>query len=214
MALSETFSETSICNMALGRLGSKRGTTGEMSDVETDTTVQGIYCRQHYEQTRNALLRSHLWQFATKRAVLAEPQSAVEFEYNYLFNLPSDYLRLRSIYEYSARFQYYKYAIEGFKLYSDESSINIRYIAKITDVDKFDPLFTEIFILRLARKLAMPLTQDPRLLESLDTELVPLMKSVRAMDRNEQNLIGRNEMNCWIESRHGNLKIDSQLGSG
>ena len=111
MALSETLSETSICNMSLGRIGSKRGTTGAMSDVETDTTIQGIYCRQHYEQTRNELLCLHRWRFATRRIVLNNPQEAAEFEYTNIFNLPSDFLKLRSIYETSARYQYYKYAI-------------------------------------------------------------------------------------------------------
>lgn len=201
MALAETLSETSICNMALGRIGSRRGVTGEMSDVETDTTIQGIHCRQHYEQTRNVLLKSHMWRFATKRAVLAPPTTTSEFEYDYKYNLPDDFLRLRSIYEYSPRFQYYKYAIEGTNIYSDEDSLDIRYIRKVTDVNDFDVLFTELFVLKLARKLVMPLTQEVSIIASIDEEIKPFMSHVRAMDRNEQSLLGKNEMDCWIYAR-------------
>lgn len=201
MALEETFSETMICNMSLGRIGSKRGTTGEMSDVETDMTVQGIHCRQHYEQTRNALLKSHLWRFAMSRSSLKVTTITPAFEYDYVYSLPSDFLRLVSIYESSPRTQYYKYAIEGERIYCDESSVNIRYIRKVTDVSEFDPLFIEIFVLKLARKLAMPLTQDPKILVSIDEELKPLIKRVRALDFNEQQILGRNEMDCWNEAR-------------
>jgi len=205
MALAETFSETSVCNMALGRIGSKRGTTGEIAagTIGTDTSVQAIHCRQHYEQTRNALLRSFRWRFATRRVKLTSAITSPEFEYDNFFQLPDDFLRLRSIYEISATRQYYKYSIEGNRLYSDDSTVNIRYIWKVIDVSLWDPLFTEVFVLKLARKLAMPLTQGPKLLVSIDEELKPLMNEVRALDRIEQNILGRHEMDCWLEARRG-----------
>jgi len=208
MALSETLSETSICNMALGRIGSKRGTTGEMSDVETDTTVQGIYCRQHYEQTRNALLESYRWRFAMERAALSDTDiEDPTDEYSYVYQLPDNFLRLVSIYEESARTQYYKYALEGEKFYTNEDEINIRYIKKVTDVSKFTPLFIEVFVLKLARKLAMPLTQGNgglELIADIDNELTPLLRKTNRMDFNErQRLLGRNEMDCWNEARVG-----------
>ena len=62
------YSETLICNLALARLGAKRINTIE----ETDASVQAVQCRTHYEHTRDALLRSHLWRFAIKRAELSE----------------------------------------------------------------------------------------------------------------------------------------------
>lgn len=202
MALSETLSETKICNMSLGRIGARRGETGELSDVETDTSVEAIHCRQHYEQTRNALLESYRWRFAMERVALKVTTTTPAFEYKYVFALPSDFLRQVSIYEESPRTQYYKYAFEGEKFYSDESSVNLRYIRKITDVDKFTPLFIEIFVLKLARKLVLPLSKGMEMLDSIDKELKPLLKKANRMDFNErQRLLGRNEMDCWNEAR-------------
>lgn len=65
MALSETVSETSLCNRSLGRIGAN-----QIRNVETDTSVQAIQCRLHYEPTRNALQRSHKWRFARARIKL------------------------------------------------------------------------------------------------------------------------------------------------
>ncbi len=65
MALDETLTETSIVNMAHAKLGSKR-----IDNVETGTDVETIQSRLHYEQTRDALLRSYEWPFATTRIEL------------------------------------------------------------------------------------------------------------------------------------------------
>ncbi len=65
MALSGTISETSLCNMSLGKLGALR-----IDNVDTDTSLQAIQCRLHYEQTRDALIRSHWWRFASTRIKL------------------------------------------------------------------------------------------------------------------------------------------------
>lgn len=66
MALSETLTETSLCNMSLGRIGATR-----ISNVESDNSLQAIQCRLHYEPTRDALQRSHSWRFARERIRLA-----------------------------------------------------------------------------------------------------------------------------------------------
>lgn len=60
--------DTSICNMSLGRIGAKR--IDDITD-DTDTKSEAIQCRLHYAQTRDALLRSHWWRFASARADLA-----------------------------------------------------------------------------------------------------------------------------------------------
>ena len=57
-------SETSICNMALGRLGSKR--INDFDDTD-ESSLPIVQCRLHYEQTRDALIRSHWWRFARGR---------------------------------------------------------------------------------------------------------------------------------------------------
>jgi len=61
-------SKTDICNMALGRIGHKL-TTEALINADTDPDAQ--QCNLHYEQTRDALLRSYWWRFAGVRVDLA-----------------------------------------------------------------------------------------------------------------------------------------------
>ena len=59
MALTEA--EVSICNQSLGSIGAKQFTFGDI------TSVQSIQCLLHFDQTRDALLRSFEWPFAKTR---------------------------------------------------------------------------------------------------------------------------------------------------
>ena len=52
--------KTQICNLALGRLGAS-----QLTDVDTDASVESIQCLLHYDATLNALLRAHPWRFAS-----------------------------------------------------------------------------------------------------------------------------------------------------
>ena len=198
MALSETLTETRICNMALGRLGALR-----IDDVENDSSLQTIQCRLHYEQTRDALLRSHKWRFASAREEL-DTTDTPDFEWDYAFALPDDFLAMRSIYEDRFSDENLRtYALEGLLLLTNESSMEIRYIKKVTDVTKFDPLFVNVLTLLLADVLIGPLAGgDARIQKKIDTALDKLMPAVRALDRQETNTIGKGELETWNDARY------------
>lgn len=199
MALSETLTETSICNMALGKLGATR-----INDVETDTSLQAILCRLHYEQTRDALLRSHWWRFATERADLVDSGTTPDFEWDYEFTLPTDFLRMKSLYE--DRFSnenLRSYALEGSVLLTTEDEISIRYIKKVTDVTAFDPLFTEALVLQLALKMVGALAGgDANLQEVLQKELSVVMRQVKTLDAQETNTEGEYSLETWNDARY------------
>jgi len=54
-----TTTAVSVCNLALGRIGATAIVT------LADATAEGVQCNLHYEPTRDALLRSHPWRFAS-----------------------------------------------------------------------------------------------------------------------------------------------------
>jgi hypothetical protein len=93
------------------------------------------------------------------------------------------------------------YAIEGQRLLTNETAINLRYIKKVTDPTQFDELFTEVFILKLALKLVSLAGADPKMTKTLGSELAGVMPQVRALDRQETNNIGRLEHIPWVESK-------------
>lgn len=63
-------SKTDMCNLGLRRIGASAVTTEQL---EADPVVEpnAIHCDLQYEQTRDALQRSHLWRFNKARIKLA-----------------------------------------------------------------------------------------------------------------------------------------------
>lgn len=145
-------SETEIVNDALGRLG--------ISPVMslTDPTKQAQFANRFYESTRDEVLSGHPWSFATKRATLAQLAAEPEFEWLYAYQLPVDSLRLLQLNGYDLGKTADAWAIEGNKLLTDADKAEVRYIARVTDVTLFPPLFCEALSIKLAAKLCAPLT--------------------------------------------------------
>ncbi len=209
MALGETLSETSICNMSLAKLGATK-----ISNVETDSSVEAVQCRLHYEQTRDALERSHFWRFAAARSQLTATTDP-DFEWGNAFTLPADFLRFRSVYDATLIDNTRRsYAIEGLIFLTNDSAVDLRYTKQVTDVSAFDPLFIEVFVLQLALKFTSLAGSTPKIRESLKDDLKRLMPSVRALDRQETNGKGRAAQFTWADVRatRGG-RIDSRLGS-
>lgn len=202
-------SETKICNLSLSDLGATR-----INNITGDS-VNAILCRLHYVPIRDALLRSYYWPFAAARKTLSQDTTDPDFEYDNQFILPDDFLYLRSIYE-SVPYEKSRrsHAIEGERLLTNDSTSEIRYTKRVTDVTKFDPLFVQVLVLNLDLKLVMPLTHDPKLKLSIKDDILLLMPSVRTLSRQEANLKGRGSEFTWSDVRatRGG-RIDSQLGS-
>jgi len=194
-------SVTSICNMALSVVGAKR-----INDYNTGTSLGAIQCRLFYEPARDALLRSYWWGFASDRATLSQDTNDPDFEWDNQFILPSDFLRLKSVYEevgYNSRSS--RHAIEGQRILTNESTQNIRYIKRVTDVTKFDPLFVKVLVFLLADDFVGPLAGgDKRIQEKIDRKLAKLMLKVSAVNDNETDTGGRSD---WNLARHGGLGV-------
>lgn len=213
-------SKTDICNLALSRIGDQAVTETQI-DEDKDTRAQ--HCNRHYEQTRDALIRSHWWRFASDRKELVVTD-APDFEWAYAFTLPTDFLRMKSIFEdnnTTNKTSILPYALEDKILLYSESTCEIRYIKQVTTVADFDPLFIETFILQLGLKLIPPLagvgSAGQGLMKVIRDELYGrdgVMARVRTMDRQETNTIPPNYLLSWAGSRLTNAgRIDSKLGS-
>lgn len=206
-------SETKICSMSLARIGATR-----LNDLGADTSPSAIHCRTHYEQTRDALLRSHFWRFASARAELSQDTTDPDFEWDNQFILPSDFMRFKSVYEENGtESRNNRHAIEGRRFLTNDSAVSIRYVKRITDVTEFDSLFVEVLALQLALKLVYPLAGTGAAGRGLKQEIKDelfgspgrpgVMARVRAMDKNETDVGGRSD---WNLARHSGAGINSQ----
>jgi len=200
-------SSTSVCNQALARMGSKR--INDFDD-DSDTKPEAIYCRLFFDQTRRALLKDHYWPFAKARVKLSrdtewDVDTDNDFGYTYAYHLPNDFLRLILFYngsDYPDGHTHYSYELEGKRLLSGETAVFLKYIKNVIDVGSWDPLFLEVMVLLLASKLSMPLSQELKIKEDIDKDLTFLLRKVRAMDRQEEQVIGRAALRTWQDARY------------
>jgi hypothetical protein len=127
-----------------------------------------------------------------------------DFEYDSQFILPEDFSRLKNVFgdngSPSGNLKL-TFAIEGNLLLTNETAINLRYIKKVTDPTKFDELFIEVLILKLALKLVSLAGANSKMTATLGGELQSIMPQVRALDRQETNTIGRLNRRPWVEAR-------------
>ena len=166
----------------------------------------------------NALIRLMQPRCARARATLSAnaeyAASTTTFEYDYAYDLPVDFLAMQKPYESVPGITgtYYNYSPEGKQILSSEDEMEIKYIKKITDENDLDPLFIEIFVLQLAIKLVMPLSQDKVLRRELDNELwgTPqqpgLMSRVRQADKEETNTTGQNLAQTWNDAMEAGIR--------
>lgn len=206
MALIEALDETRLANMALARVGAKR-----IEDIEatTDTSVEFLHIRTHFVQTRRALIRSHFWAFARGRETLSANATDPEFEWDNAYDLPPDCLRVRSPFDSDSpkRVSRYSYDVEGRQILSNESEMEIRYMADVPDPTQWDTLFVEVFVSTLALKIVMPLSGDRLLRTEIHNELYGepgkpgVMAKVRQIDKQETNTLGRADRPTWNDAR-------------
>lgn len=154
-------SETDICNLALGHLGSGK----QIADLNKERSAEANSCRTFYAQARDELLRDTEWPFATKVATLALVTNNPTTEWAFSYQYPSDCWYARRIPSASrtdtreSRIPYrIRYGASGAEIYTDMCSAQLEYTVKVTDPTRFPPDFVQALALRLAAYIAPSLT--------------------------------------------------------
>jgi len=150
-------SAVQICSLALGHLK-----INPIASIDVPESIEASICAKYYDITRQAVLESYNWAFATKRASIAEDSSSPVFGWtNQSASMPSDFLKLVGVYDSYGELiintdnQYYEF--EDGKILTDLSApYYIKYITDITDVAKFDRLF----IMNLSFALAVNMSEN------------------------------------------------------
>jgi len=131
------------------KLGAKRFTSF------SDNVKSARESNLAYAIVRDSELAKREWTFSLARVQLAPDTATPAFDYSYQFTLPGDCLR--PLKERDTVSWY----VEGRKLLTnDGDTLNLRYIARVTDPNLFDPTFTEAMSTRLALELCEAITQS------------------------------------------------------
>lgn len=181
-----------ICNRALFKIGEKPIT------ALTDSNPRAVACNLWYEGVRDSLLRENPgnWNFALKRAELTVSETTPTFEWTYQYPLPTDCLRVVSLYESDENGDW---EIEGGNLLTDWSTANIKYVAQITDTTDFDPMFIDCLVCRLASEICLNLTDDEGKRQAAQQEYAYWLRKAKAADGAGETSSPVDSNNYWSE---------------
>lgn len=213
-------SEVDIANLALANLGDN-ATVASLDPPEG--SAQAEHCARFYPIARDALLESHTWGFATKRAQLAELTSPSS-SWTYCYSVPSNMLVAIAVLppdvvdDYSdnsasqetavGEYIGQPFVIESLDdgtsvIYTDQEDAVLRYTARITDPTKFSPLFTHALAWSLSSMLAGPIikgdagmAEAKRCLQMMNLYL----GQAKVSDANQRNIKPKKVVS-WIARR-------------
>lgn len=168
----------SICSNALLMLGAQ--TINDFADqLNLD---RAKLCANLYPTVRDDMLRSHPWNCAIKRAVLAPDAVAPAFGYTHSFELPADFMRVLEVGTNSAQIDY---LVEGRTIQADTTVLELRYVFRNEVENTWDAHLVKLVTLAMAAALAYPVTQSSALQQSFEQKLEMTLKRARAVDGQE-----------------------------
>ncbi len=150
-----------ICNMALHHLG-----TTKLITAFSDATEEARACGLFYDPARKHVLASFPWNFACKFATLALVSGGDPHGYTYAYQLPSDNITVRKIFNESYQLGPIDFKVVGQELWTNQEDVVIEYTYDLTVENLFDAAFITALSHKLAADLAMPLSKKRVLAES------------------------------------------------
>ena len=168
----------SICSNALLMLGAQ--TINDFADqLNLD---RAKLCANLYPTVRDDMLRSHPWNCAIKRAVLAPDAVAPAFGYTHSFELPADFMRVLEVGTNGSQIDY---LVEGRTIQADTTVLELRYVFRNEVENTWDAHLVKLVTLAMAAELAYPVTQSSALQQSFEQKLEMSLKRARAVDGQE-----------------------------
>lgn len=172
-------SPVQICNEAIAHVGGRR-----IIDL-TDSSEEARLCLLFYETTRDALLRSHRWNFARSREKLGEV-AAPPFGWAKAFQLPANCLRVVEFNGSETRDEANEdFEIESGLLLTDSNKAEIVFIKRVEDANLFDSLFSKVLALHLGSAISRKLSGSETIASKLLVEAENLLPKARQTDANE-----------------------------
>lgn len=169
-------SEVTICSNALLMLG------GNPINDLSENTDGAILAANLWPQVRDEVLRSHPWNCATKRVVLAPEVSAPEFDYSHQFILPGDWLRTVSC---GMRGYEHDYRVEGGRILANRNVLYLRYIWRNEVVASWDSILIHVMTLAMAARMAYGITKSTSMEAQRIQEYEMALRHAKAVDGQE-----------------------------
>jgi len=200
-------SETSICNSALIKVGSKQLITSL-----TQGTPNATLCGEQYPKIRDELLRSHNWNFASRWQELETTGNTPTAAYDYEFQLPTDLIRVIHVANNDRGSGTIPYDLYNDKLYCDSNQVFLKYISKVTDPNLFPADFREALASALAYDISYAMTDSNSVRDSLEKQARRSLSRAKTADAQE-NYPERMPEGSWVTSRPAYGSVAWNTGS-
>ena len=154
-----------------------------------------------YEEVRDEVTRAAMWNCAKDRQVLASLATTPAFGWSFYHQLPSTCLRVVDVLSGDIRVEH---ELEGRKLMTDESSVNLIFLKKITDPNDMDSLFIGAYTAKLAAELAEPITGSRTLAEQMWTLYDRKVREARTID-SQEGTVSNLDIQQLVDARAGTV---------
>jgi hypothetical protein len=152
-------SSIELCSSALVKLGAEG-----ISSFD-DGSAEARVASRLYPLTRDAVLSTHPWSFATRQIALTRLATAPVTTFNCAYQLPSDYLKALSA-GGGGRGSGLVFQIVNRQLHTDAEAPVLTYVFRPSEGD-FPPYFSAALVTRLAAEFCLPLTENSSRAERL-----------------------------------------------
>lgn len=170
-------SEVEIVNIALTRIGEKTIL------VLTDDSDRARAANVLYAPTRDEVLAAFPWNFSIQRATLAQLAGAPVYGFKFAYQVPADALRVLETDLDDAPWRR-----EGNTILSDRSSVAVKYIARITDPNRFSAQFISALAYRLAADLAEIITGKAAVAQAMFNKFNEALRAARGTQYQEDGV--------------------------
>lgn len=187
-------SEIQIVNSALIKCGADRITS------LNDDNNRARLMKERYAVIRDQLISEHPWNFATSYISLAvvDPKPDDVWEYDYVFQMPSNCLRPLSTDLVSGDPWE---EIEGNRIACDEPTLILKYIKQVTDVTKYSSFFAEALAWLLASDTCYALTKSSERTDACEKYYRDQLQKARSFDAQASGQPKKVTANGWLAFR-------------
>jgi hypothetical protein len=169
----------SICSNALLMLGDK-----PINSLE-EGSDRARLAANLWPDLRDFVLRSHPWNCAVKRVTLNPQSTPPDFDFEYSFLMPGDWLRTLQV---GQRGERPEYQIEGKTILMHESVCRLRYIWRNDNPATWDSMLVHAMTMVMKAVFAYPITQAGSIEQLAVSVLAPILKQARAVDGQEDDV--------------------------
>lgn len=157
-----------------------------LSDLDDGSDVADIISNT-YTPFKLDILANYEWTFTQKQAKLNKIVKTPVLRYTSVFQLPSDFLRIKNVYaDSSGSITLDDYSIKSDGLYCSEDEIFVEYSANV-DEEEFPAYFGEYFSYAFATKINMPITESDNKQSLLNSVLPDKMQRAKTSDAMQES---------------------------